>query len=43
MGDVQLIDIGMKYSVHEANAGALIGILVGELDMDLPKSAGEGC
>jgi hypothetical protein len=29
----------MKYSVDEANAGALVGVLVGQLDVDLPETA----
>jgi len=42
-GHVQLVDVGMEYAVYEAYAGALIGILVGELDVDLPGAALEGC
>lgn len=42
-GDAQLVDVGVEYAVHEANAGALVGVLVGQLDMDLPQTAGEGC
>lgn len=39
--DVQLVDIGVEYLVHETNAGRLEWILVGELDMDLPDTACE--
>lgn len=33
----------MEDTVHETNAGALVGILVGQLDVDLPKTALERC
>lgn len=39
----QLIDIWMEYPIHESNAGAFIGILVGELNVDFPEAALEGC
>jgi hypothetical protein len=41
-GRVQLIDIRMEDSVHEADAGALVRILVWYFDVDLPVAAGEG-
>lgn len=41
--NAQLIDIGVKYAVHESNAGALVGILVWELDVNFPEAALEGC
>lgn len=39
---VQLIDIWVEYAIHEADAGALVGVLVRKLNVDLPKAAGEG-
>jgi hypothetical protein len=40
----QLIYVGMEYPVDEANTRALIGVLIGQLDMDLPETALErGC
>lgn len=35
-GGSQLIDVGMKYPVNEADARALVRVLIGQLDMDLP-------
>jgi hypothetical protein len=32
----QLIDVWMENAIHESNARALIGILIWQLDMDLP-------
>jgi hypothetical protein len=32
----------MEYPVHEADAGALVWVLVWELDVDLPETALEG-
>ena len=40
---VQLIDVGVEDAVHEADAGAFVGVLVWELDVDFPESAGERC
>lgn len=40
--DGQLVDIGVEDAVHEADAGALVGVLVGQLDVDLPEAALEG-
>ena len=40
---LQLIDVGVKYAVDEADAGRLVGVLIRELDVDLPKAALEGC
>lgn len=33
----------MEYPVYETNAGALIGVLVGQLDVDLPQTTGKRC
>lgn len=33
----------MEDAIHEADAGALVGVLVGELDVNLPEAALEGC
>ena len=33
---VQLVDIGMKNSVDETDAGALVWILIGQFHMDFP-------
>jgi hypothetical protein len=41
--DVQFINVGVKYSVHEADAGTLVGILVWQLDVDLPKATLKRC
>jgi hypothetical protein len=41
--NAQFIDIGVEYAVHESNAGALVGVLVRELDMNFPEAALEGC
>ncbi len=40
-GDVQLVDVGVEDAVYETYARALVGILVGELDVDFPKTTGE--
>lgn len=40
--DLQLVDIGVEDAVHEADARALVGVCIGELDVDLPETAGEG-
>ena len=39
---IQFIDIGMEDAVDEADTWTLVGILIWELDMDLPKAASEG-
>lgn len=39
--DIQLIDVGVEYPVDEADARALVRILVWQLDMDLPKTTFE--
>lgn len=41
-GNVQLVDVGVEDAVHEAYARALVGVLIGELDVDFPKATGEG-
>jgi len=42
--NVQLINVGMEDAIDEAYAGALVGILVGQLDVDFPGAALErGC
>lgn len=33
----------MEDPVHEADARALIGVLIGQLDVDLPQATLEGC
>ena len=33
---IQLVNIGVEYAVDEADAGRFVGILVWQLDMDLP-------
>jgi len=30
-------------AVDEADAGRFVGVLVGQLDVDFPQAAGEGC
>jgi len=40
--DVQLVDVGVEDAVHETYARALVGVLVGELNVDFPKTTGEG-
>jgi hypothetical protein len=34
--DVQLINVWVEYAVDKTNAGRLVGILVGKLDVDFP-------
>ena len=41
--DVQLINIRVEYLVHEAYAGGLERVLIGQLDVDLPDAACERC
>lgn len=41
MDSIQLVDVGVEYPVNEADAGALVWILVWQLDVDLPESAFE--
>lgn len=38
----QLVDVGMEDAVDETNARRLVGIIVGELDVDFPVAAFEG-
>jgi hypothetical protein len=40
--DAQLINVGMEDAVNESDRGALVGVLVGDFNMDLPGAAGEG-
>ncbi len=40
--NVQFIDVWVEDAIDEADAGAFVGVLVGEFDMDFPKAAGEG-
>jgi hypothetical protein len=40
---VQFVDVRVEDAVNEANAGALVRVLIGQLDVDLPESALEGC
>ena len=40
---LQFIDVRVEDAVYEANARALVRVLIGELDVDLPKSTLEGC
>lgn len=39
----QFVNVWVENAVHESDAGALVRILVGQLDVDLPESALEGC
>lgn len=39
---LQLIDVWVEDAIDESNAGTLVGILVRELDVDLPETAFEG-
>jgi hypothetical protein len=43
MKNVQLVNVGMKYPVHKADAGAFVWVLVGDFDVDFPIAAGERC
>lgn len=38
----QFINVWVEDAVHKANAGALVRVLIGQLDVDLPESALEG-
>jgi hypothetical protein len=40
--NVQFIDVGVEYPVHEADARTLVRVLVWQLDVDLPEAALEG-
>lgn len=40
---LQLVYVGVEYAVREADAGRLVGVLVGQLDVDLPDAALERC
>ena len=42
-GFLQLVDIRVEDSVHEADAGTFVWILVGKLNVDFPKTTREGC
>lgn len=41
--NVQLVDVGVEDAVHEADAGGFVWVLVGELNVDFPEAALEGC
>lgn len=36
---LQLVNVRMEDAVHEAYAGRLVGVVIWELDMDLPEAA----
>ena len=38
---VQFIDVGMEDAVNKSDAGTLVGVLVRELDVDLPEATFE--
>jgi hypothetical protein len=40
---VQFVDVGMEYPVYEADARTFVGILIRQLNMDLPEAALERC
>lgn len=40
-GDLQLIDVGVEDAIDKSNTGALIRILIGELDVNFPMAASE--
>ena len=40
---LQLVDVWMEDPVYEADARALVRILIWELHVDFPKAAGERC
>lgn len=42
-GGVQFVDVGMEDAVDKADAGRLVGILIWELDVHFPQTAGKGC
>jgi hypothetical protein len=39
----ELVDVGVEDAVDKADAGRLVRVLVGELDVDFPEPAEEGC
>ena len=41
--DLQLIDVRVEDTVHESDRGRLVGVLIGELDVDFPVAALERC
>lgn len=42
-GSGQLINVWMEDLVHETDGGRFVGVLVGQLNVDLPLASGEGC
>jgi hypothetical protein len=40
---LQLVNVGVEDAVHKPNAGALVRVLVRQLNVDLPETALEGC
>ena len=41
--DKQFVNVRVEDLVHETDTGRLERVLIGELDMDLPHTAGEWC
>jgi hypothetical protein len=39
----QLVDVGVEDAIDKADAWRLVRVLVGELDVDFPETAEEGC
>lgn len=42
VANLQLVDVRVEDPVRETDAGRLIGVLFGELDVDFPDAAFEG-
>ena len=40
---LQLVDVGVEDAIHEANARAFVGVLVGQFDVDFPEAALKWC
>jgi len=41
--NVQFINVGVEYPVHEADAGTLVRVLIRQLDVNLPETALKRC
>lgn len=38
---IQLVNVGVEYAVDEADTRTFVRILIGKLDVDLPKTSGK--
>ena len=42
VNSIQLIDVRVEDTVHEADGGGFVGVLIRNLDVDFPVAADEG-